>query len=158
MKKWSSNSLLIDSALVLALLWVVVLAYKLSPSLSPRADRFLWADARCDLQRAPCETTLPSGATVSFSLQPRPIEPMRPLHAEVMTRGLHAQRVKVDFAGVEMNMGFLRPTLREAERGRFVGDLMLPACVTGRMLWQATVLIEHEGERLAIAHRFEAGH
>jgi len=33
----------------------------------------------------------------------------------------------------------------------------LPVCITGAMDWQATVLIENGGERIAIPWRFSSG-
>jgi hypothetical protein len=66
--------------------------------------------------------------------------------------------VPVDFAGVSMNMGFNRPALAQAGPGRFAGQAVLPVCVTGRMTWQATVLIDAGSRRIAVPFRFEAGH
>lgn len=156
--RWPSDSFLIDSALILAVVLTGIVGYKLSPLAAPRADRFILADGRCDVHQGPCRTPLPEGGEVVFSLAPRPIEPMRPLTVDVEVKGRSAKRVQVDFAGVEMNMGFLRPTLTAVGEGRFTGETTLPVCVTGRMLWQATALIDDGRQRWAVAHRFEAGH
>jgi hypothetical protein len=64
----------------------------------------------------------------------------------------------VDFAGVSMNMGFNRPALVPAGPGQFTGQATLPVCVTGRMTWQATVLVEAGRTRIAVPFRFDAGH
>ncbi|MFN4148266.1 MAG: hypothetical protein ACK4E4_01795, partial [Rhodocyclaceae bacterium] len=105
----------------------------------------------------PCSANLPEGR-LSFALMPRPIPVATPLDVEVELEGLHAERVKVDFAGVEMSMGYNRQTLRALGNGRFAGKATLPVCVTGRMLWQATVLVETGSQRIAVPFRFEAGH
>jgi hypothetical protein len=57
-----------------------------------------------------------------------------------------------------MNMGFNRPALAPAGPGRFAGQATLPVCVTGRMTWQATVLVEAGRTRIAVPFRFDAGH
>lgn len=156
--KWPSESFLLDSALFLAVVLTAVVGYKLSPLVAPRAEQTIAAPADCDLHRFSCRTRLPDGGEVEFSILPRPIEPMQPLRLAVRVSGHSVRRVKVDFAGVEMNMGFLRPTLREEGEGLFVGEVSLPVCVTGRMLWQATVLLDGREGRVAITHRFAAGH
>lgn len=152
------KSLLVDAAMILALILIGAIGYKLSPLLLPKADLFVQPDAGCDLHRAPCSASLPGGGRLSFSLSPRPIPVATPLDVEVALEGLEAERVKVDFAGVEMSMGYNRPTLRAITAQRHVGQATLPVCVTGRMLWQATVLVESGGQRIAVPFRFEAGH
>jgi hypothetical protein len=42
--------------------------------------------------------------------------------------------------------------------GRYSGRTTLPVCVTGRMIWQATVLADIGSRRVAVPFRFEAGH
>lgn len=152
------NSLLVDSAMVLALILIGAVGYKLSPLLLPKADLFVQPDPGCDLHRAACTATLPEGGRLTFSLTPRPIPVAEPLDVEVILEGPGAERVKVDFAGVEMSMGYNRPALRALTPYRHAGQATLPVCVTGRMLWQATVLVESGAQRIAVPFRFEAGH
>ncbi|MEW6164739.1 MAG: hypothetical protein AB1642_06730 [Pseudomonadota bacterium] len=153
-----SKSLLVDSAMILALILVGTIGYKLSPLLMPRADLVATPDAGCDLQRSACGAALPGGGRVEFSLLPRPVPVTVPLDLAVTLSGREAERVQVDFAGVSMNMGFNRPGLQPVGGGRFAGQATLPVCVTGRMTWQATVLIESGGARIAVPFRFDAGH
>jgi len=83
---------------------------------------------------------------------------MQPLDMVVEIEGGHADKVAVDFAGVDMSMGFNRTTLQAVDTTRHAGRTTLPVCVTGRMLWQATVLVETGRTRVAVPFRFEAGH
>ena len=39
----------------------------------------------------------------------------------------------------------------------FAGDATLPVCITGGMVWQATVLIERGRERIAVPFLFDTG-
>lgn len=153
-----SKSLLVDSAMILALILIGVIGYKLSPLLMPKADITANPDPGCDLQHADCTAPLPAGGKVRFSLMPRPIPVSAPLAMRVDIEGVAADKVAVDFAGVSMNMGFNRPVLTPAGAGRFAGQATLPVCVTGRMTWQATVLVETGRNRIAVPFRFEAGH
>jgi hypothetical protein len=154
----AGKSPLIDSTMILALILIGVVGYKLSPLLMPRADQFVQPEAGCDLHRAACSAVLPQGGRLRFSLSPRPIPLVQPIEVTVELEGQAADRVSVDFAGVEMSMGFNRIALRAADARRHVGQTALPVCVTGRMLWQATVLVESGGTRIAVPFRFEAGH
>lgn len=153
-----SKSLLVDSAMILALILIGVIGYKLSPLLMPKADITTNPDPGCDLHQAACTAPLPAGGKVTFALTPRPIPVTTPLEMRVDLDGIAADKVSVDFAGVSMNMGFNRPALTAAGGGHFAGQATLPVCVTGRMTWQATVLIETGRTRLAVPFRFEAGH
>lgn len=144
--------------MILAMILIGVVGYKLSPLLMPKADVTAQPDPACDLHQGACAAPLPAGGKVSFSLTPRPIPVIAPLEMRVDLEGIAADKVAVDFAGVSMNMGFNRPVLAAAGGGRFTGPATLPVCVTGRMTWQATVLIETGQTRIAIPFRFDAGH
>jgi hypothetical protein len=155
---FASKSLLVDSAMILALILIGVIGYKLSPLLLPKADIVAQPEPSCDLHRSPCTAALPQGGRLSLSLTPRPIPVTQPLELVVEIEGANADRVAVDFAGVDMSMGFNRTSLRAVDAHRHVGQMTLPVCVTGRMLWQATVLVEIGRTRIAVPFRFEAGH
>ena len=64
--------------------------------------------------------------------------------------------VEVSFQGVDMNMGLHRLPLAAAG-GRFVGETTLPVCVTGRMVWQATVMLETGRANVTVPFRFVSG-
>lgn len=149
-----NKKLLIDIIGIAALAVVVVVGYKLSPLLLPKADVSAQPDPACDLHKGPCGAALPGGGSMQFSITPRPIPMVSPLQVEVALTGREASKVEVDFAGVDMNMGLNRPELAAQGSGRFTGQGSLPVCVTGKMDWQATVMIETGRERIAVPFRF----
>lgn len=151
------KKILMDVIGILLIALVVVVGYKLSPLLLPRADVVIQPDPACNLQRQACAVKLPSGGSVELAMATRPIPMVKPFEVRVTTRGFAPGRVEVDFAGIEMNMGLNRPELAARGDGRFVGQVTLPVCITGAMDWQATVLIETGGERIAIPYRFSSG-
>jgi len=65
---------------------------------------------------------------------------MQPLTLDVWLEGIAASRVDVDFAGVDMNMGFNRPQRTLTEGTHYRGEGMLPVCVRESMEWEAKVL------------------
>lgn len=153
-----SKPLLIDSAMILALILTGTVGYKLSPLLLPKADLTVAPDPACNLEQHTCSAPLPQGGRLKFTLTPRPIPVIAPLQILVELEGIDAKKVAVDFAGISMDMGFNRPTLSATGAGRFTGQASLPVCITDRMTWQATVLIDSGHTRIAAPFRFEAGH
>jgi hypothetical protein len=111
-------------------------------------------DPSCDLRAGPCTSTLPGGASVTFSIEPRSIPVVRPLQFEVDLQGLEAKGVQIDFSGVDMNMGFNRPTLQEQAPGHYTGEGRLPVCVRDAMEWEARVLIETDDGLVSAPYRF----
>ena len=152
-----NKRILIDLIGLLLIALVVVVGYKLSPLLLPKADVVVQPDPACNLQRQACAVTLPSGGSVELAMGTRPIPMVRPFEVQVATSGISPGRVEVDFAGIEMNMGLNRPELAARGNGRFAAQVTLPVCITGAMDWQVTVLIENGGERIAIPWRFSSG-
>jgi hypothetical protein len=148
---WLLVALLAGITAVVALVRVWPL---LHPSIIERAP--LAAD--CDLLHAPCSVDFAGGGQVRLDIQPRGIPVVHPLRIEVALRGLPVpQRVELDLAGVDMDMGYNRVALSPgASPGQWMGQGMLPVCVRARMTWEARVLLySDEGVRSA-PFRFDA--
>ena len=136
---------------------VVIVGYKLSPMLPPKADVTVQPDPVCNLQREACSVALPSGGKIQLTMGTRPVPLVKPFEVQVTTTGLSPSRVEIDFAGVDMNMGMNRPQLTERGTGNYTAEVTLPVCITGQMDWQATVLLESGNDRIAIPYRFSTG-
>jgi hypothetical protein len=124
------------------------------PLLNPTVVATAPLDPGCDLRQGPCTGTLPNGATVRFGLEPRNIPLLEPLAIDVRVGGMRALGVQVDFAGVDMNMGYNRPSLAVEGEGRYVGKAVLPVCVRYRMDWEARVLVRTAEGLMAVPFRF----
>lgn len=148
-----TKKLLLDVAILLALAALGVAGYKLAPLLNPKTDITLPL-SNCNLAVQTCLTALPDGSQLEFSIEPRPIPSLKPLKLQATLKGGEARKIEVDFAGTDMKMGYNRPLL-ESSNGRFNGQAHLPVCVTGKMAWDSTVLIETGQARIAIPFRFE---
>ena len=152
-----NKKLLIDLIGVLLILLVVVVGYKLSPMLLPKADVTVQPDAGCDLQRQACVARLPGGGSIELEMGERPIPLVKPFEVRIKANDFKPGRVEIDFAGIEMNMGYNRLLLTPRGDGGFVAEATLPVCITGQMAWQGTVLLESGHERIAIPYRFITG-
>lgn len=147
---------LIDLAGFLLIALILLVGYKLSPLLLPKADITLLPDPSCDIQRGPCALDLPDGGRLVLSLGDGPVPVLKPVPIDVQVNGLQPSKVEVDFAGVDMNMGLNRTELSASKPGNFTGSATLPVCVTGRMDWRATVMVETGRQRIAIPFVFES--
>ena len=149
-----TKKLLLDAVILLALAVLGVVGYKLAPLFNPKTDVALPLST-CDLGKQACVATLPDGSQLEFSIEPRPIPALKPLKLRATLKGSEARKIEVDFAGTDMKMGYNRPLL-EGGNGHFTGQANLPVCITGKMDWEATVLIETGKTLVAIPFRFEA--
>ena len=139
----------------LAVVTLGVVYYKYRDYFDPKADFTYPFDPSCDLRSAPCELDLKDGGKVRFSISPNTIPLLKPLDLEVVVSGLDVNRVEVDFAGVDMNMGFNRNKLSHASAGRFTGQATLPVCVRSRMDWEAKVMLYTDELVINAPYRFE---
>ncbi len=128
--------------------------YKVWPILFPEIAATAPLNPDCDLRAGPCTVEFSQGGKVTFGIVPETIPVVKPLTLNVALEGLEAERVEVDFAGVDMEMGFNRPQLNATGAGRYSGPGMLPVCVRSVMEWEARVLIYTKSGIMAAPFRF----
>jgi hypothetical protein len=133
---------------------VVVALYKAWPLLYPTLIEIAEPDPGCDLRAGPCEAAFASGSTVRFAIEPRTIPVVTPLRLAVEIKGLDAKAIEVDFAGLDMNMGYNRVALEQKGPADFEGQGTLPVCVRAQMDWEARVLVHTPDGILAAPFRF----
>ena len=148
-----------------ALLWVIavlllvavvaVAVYKAWPVLNPTLAEVAALHPSCDLRAGPCDARFAGGESVRFAIEPQTIPVVTPLRLLVQTTGFEVRAVEVDFAGVDMNMGYNRAGLESVGPGLYEGKGTLPVCVRAHMEWEARVLV-HTAEGISAApFRFE---
>ncbi len=152
-----NKKLLTDLIGGLLIALIVVVGYKLSPMLLPKADVTVMPDPGCSLHRGACKASLQDGGSIELSSSVQPIPMVKPFKVQVLLQGIAAQRVAVDFAGIGMSMGLNRPELVSQGNGRYVAEVSLPVCITGEMDWQATVLVDTATASIAVPYRFSGG-
>jgi hypothetical protein len=141
----------------LALSAIAVSVYKAWPLLYPQTAERARLNPDCNLRKAPCSVRFQSGGSVVLDIQPRGIPVLRPLQIQVELDALPTpQRVELDFAGFDMDMGYNRVVLNAgSDTGSYSGSGMLPICVRDRMTWEARVLVYLPDGILAAPFRFE---
>lgn len=119
--------------------------------------RSLPPDPRCNLSMASCRVNMEGigEVTVAFAAQPVPL--LKPFVVTVTPpASVRLRQVSMDFTGAEMNMGLNRVVL-PAQGGAYRGEATLPLCVTGRMLWRATLTLDTGTETVSMPFLFYTG-
>ncbi len=153
------SALLWLAATALALTAIAVSVYKAWPLLYPQTAERARLNPDCNLRQAACSVRFQSGGSVVLDIQPRGIPVLRPLQIQVELDALPTpQRVELDFAGFDMDMGYNRVVLHagsDTAARYYSGSGMLPICVRDRMTWEARVLLYLPDGILAAPFRFE---
>lgn len=136
------STLLLWVGLVVLLAGILAfLVYRAWPLLYPEEVTRAPLNPACDLRSASCSVVFEDGSRVTLSIEPRPIPLVKPLDLTVTLEGMNPEGVEIDFAGLNMNMGYNRVRLQAAGEGRYSGPGMLPVCVRDHMAWEAKVLL-----------------
>lgn len=96
-------------------------------------------ESDCNLQLGPCQFTDPQIGTMQITITPQPILANQKLNIKVTYEKDLIKDMKIDFYGINMNMGYNRPTLQKTG-DHFSGMGALPICTVKKMLWSITVL------------------
>ena len=112
-------------------------------------------DLSCNLRAGPCRLPLPDGGGVELDILPRSLAPMAPLQLEVRVSGALLEARWIEFAGINMDMGFNRASLTRRAPGQFTGSGMIPVCVSDRMIWEARVMLSGDGGWISAPFRFD---
>lgn len=123
--------------------------------LVPHGPTLLALDESCSLSSETCVMPLPDGGRIEFALGPRPVRLLSSLKLEIRVSGSNARPLEVDFSGVNTPMAFNRAYLLPSGNGIYGAQTGLPVCATGRMVWQATVLLENGARQILAPFRFE---
>ena len=101
----------------------------------------------CDLRLGGCEIDA-SGQELTFTIDPRDIQALRPLKVSANFHGNVGdlpESVSVEFEGVNMDMGYNRFVLEPSNSGLYTARAMLPACTAETMHWLIHLYVEKAG-------------
>jgi hypothetical protein len=115
--------------------------------------------ATCAIQHGACQFTTPSGMTVEFDIQPKPVKAMSKLQFFVSLKEngkpVTDALVTFDLTMPGMYMGKNAPDMKHITNGRYEGNGIITRCMSGRKTWQADITIERSGTRQAARFVFE---
>ena len=91
----------------------------------------------CDLSQGPCEV-----GGYKMSLGPFPLTTDKEYTVTVEGKTSLGQPMEVDFEGVELDMGLIRPKLKESAFDTFSAKFEIPVCELQQMKWKARLILE----------------
>ncbi|BBB30175.1 hypothetical protein [Neptunomonas japonica] len=122
-------------------LGVLILLWKLPDMLeSTQSSRLLTVVEPCDLKQSDCKAKYDK-KSISLNVSPSFIPSMAPLTFTVVLDNIQAKTVILELKGKEMFMGINKVQLSPLPDGiTWKGTTELAVCVTGSMVWLASVL------------------
>ncbi|HEB98577.1 MAG TPA: hypothetical protein ENJ05_03635 [Thiotrichales bacterium] len=127
--------------------WLLALAVLLAPP-AWADDIRLTAGPGCNAAASPCRLT-GEGMEIRFRM-PGGAPAMRPFPVVVEVSGPAAAelgKLEAEFVMPDMDMGQNRYRLVKQDDGRWVAQVILPACSMGRHDWLARLVLEGAGRR-----------
>lgn len=112
----------------------------------------------CDIGEKECTVKTASGEEFRLQIGPGPAAPLKPLTVSASAQNKSRfVPVEVDFVGVELDMGLIRPALRQRQ-GRFEAAFELPVCDLKAMTWRARLIVNdlREGRLVAAIFNFKS--
>lgn len=129
---------------VLVLLLVAAAAYLWWRQLPGRVED------GCSLHERRCSAPVPGGGRVMLGIEPRPLRYGPSWKMTVSFEETAAEKVEVDFTGLDAPTSYNRVALAAAKDGAFEGEAALPWCGFEPMEWQATLLLGLGDQRRSV--------
>ena len=128
-----------------ALMWALASDY-----LQPQEEGIeVLQTVACDLPSGGCQATS-GNRQIHFAIDTEQVASFVPLDFRVQLAGLAADKVSIDFQGVDMFMGSNQLELTRQDDGSYTGTRILPGHIDHSMVWRAKVFV-HEGETVTAA-------
>ena len=80
----------------------------------------------CNLHERRCSAAVPGGGRVTLGIEPRPLAYSQPWHLTVALDEAAAEKVEIDFTGLDVPTTFNRIALAPSGPGKFAGEATLP--------------------------------
>lgn len=125
---------------------------KLSPTFAQKRREkkveLLDENNSCDLSKTPCKVL-----DYEVSLSPLPIVPEKDFNVYVkLLNPLKSPPLELDFEGVTLNMGYIRPKLYQVRDNLYRGEFYIPACEVQEMDWKVRLIVETTKGKKAIGY------
>jgi hypothetical protein len=112
----------------------------------------------CDLQKKSCIAEIPSGTKFEINLS-KPVIPNR--LTKVTLKIIQGEDIPmaIDLNGMDIDMGYNRPILKQVTPDYFEGEFILPTCNSKSFNWKAIALFRNnENEISGTAFHFIVDH
>lgn len=105
-----------------------------------RTAKLLTSVKDCNLSEKPCTAVIGKESfTLEFS--PRPVTAEKKFIMKLVSDSTELSPREIDFEGISLNMGYLRPKLSQKSQGLYTGDYKLPVCELAKMDWRVRLIV-----------------
>lgn len=105
-----------------------------------RSAKLLAKVENCNLSEKAC-TAVINGESFTLEFSPRPVSSEKKFRITLKTNAKEHTPKEIDFEGITLNMGYLRPELQKTGEGLFTRDYTLPVCELPRMDWRVRLIV-----------------
>jgi len=108
----------------------------------------------CDLGVQDCAHPLPGGGSLTVSISPHPVLPMKPITVSIRVSGPSVIPQDMVLTGINMNMGVNRVHLKAVDDNVWSGETIIPICSRRLMQWQAALVLRENGDLYQVNDTF----
>lgn len=125
----------------------------------PQSEQITIVESKsnCQLHKDVCRNKFGKSNWLEMQITPLPIEPNKQLKITIITSDDSLTPQEVDFEGLNLNMGFIRPKLKKVSDNTYEAEVVLPICDEKVMEWRAMVLFTkqtHDSEKFGSKFHF----
>lgn len=141
--------------IVLSILFVGVIIVSLFLVNKKQDSNIIFVE-NCNLQVSPCVVQMPYGSEVKFDIDPRPVVMNQRIYTMVDAINHSLDSAQLDLKGIEMDMGYNRPILKDIENKHlFKQQIYMPACTSDFMHWQMTYIISYQQKKYSVVFKIK---
>lgn len=134
-------------------IWLVLWAYNVYSHFEPPSNQsrlqLIENSDNCDLQKESCIAELPSGTRFEINLEPKPILSNKITKVSLKIIEGPDIPISIDINGVDMDMGYNRPDLKQLDSGKFESSFLIPTCSTAKFDWKAVLIFKNKENELS---------
>ncbi len=116
---------------------------------------FVKQNRDCDLHKSTCSVKLKDGSIISLSINPKEIPLKKPIKLTVTTQGIKTKTLSLKVFAVNMNMGLIEKSLKKIKKNTYEGEVILPTCVVGDMIWNANIIADKTSKSVGAIFEFQ---
>ncbi len=109
----------------------------------------------CDLHNKACSVNLKNGSVITLSIIPKTIPLMKPIKLNVTTKGINLEKLSLKVFATNMNMGLIEKSLKRVKKDTYKGEITLPACIVGNMIWNVNIIANEPSKSLGATFVFQ---
>ena len=102
---------------------------------------------KCALHLNKCKASLSKKKFITLEATPKPITHNQVTTFRVVTSDDKIIPIEIDFVGINLNMGYLRPQLKKIGKNTYNAQIQIPFCEEKQMQWKVQVIFQNSNNK-----------